>query len=285
LIFIWYQQLTLIMATRFILFLCLAFTLHSCQKNVVTGRKQLILVNEQELQKMSDQQYRAFLSENRVVPSSASKDAEMVRRVGSRIASAISNYLSQNGKSELLQGYKWEFNLVEAKDVNAWCMPGGKVVVYTGLLPVTQNEAGLAVVMGHEIAHAIAQHGNERMSQGLVQQMGGVALSVAVANQPAATQDLFLNAYGIGTTIGGTLPFSRKHELEADRFGLVFDAMAGYNPQEAIPFWERMAKMSAGNKPPEILSTHPSDEHRIEKVKQYVKEAMKYYHPVNQNIK
>ncbi len=273
------------MAFRFILLLSLGLSFYSCQKNLVTGRKQLILVSEPELQKMSDQQYRAFLAENRVVPSSASKDAEMVRRVGSRIATAITNYLAQNGKSELLKGYKWEFNLVEAKDVNAWCMPGGKVVVYTGLLPVTQNEAALAVVMGHEIAHAVAQHGNERMSQGLVQQMGGVALSVAVANQPGATQDLFLNAYGIGTTIGGTLPFSRKHELEADRFGLIFGALAGYNPQEAIPFWQRMAKMSNGNKPPELLSTHPSDENRIDKVKQYVKEAMKYYRPVNQNIK
>lgn len=159
-------------------------------------------------------------------------------------------------------------------------MPGGKVVVYTGLLPVTQNEAALAVVMGHEIAHAIALHGNERMSQGLVQQLGGVALQVAVANKPAETQNLFMTAYGIGSTVGGTLPFSRKQELEADQFGLRFAAMAGYNPQEAIPFWQRMAKAGGGQKPPEILSTHPSDETRINKMQQYVKEAMPYYKPL-----
>ncbi len=170
---------------RNIFLVCSAFLfLNSCQKNSITGRKQLILVSESELQQMSTQQYQSFLSQNKVVPSSASRDAEMVRRVGSRIANAINSFYTRQGKSDLLNGYKWEFNLVDDKAVNAWCMPGGKVVVYTGLLPVTQNESSLAVVMGHEIAHALAQHGNERMSQGLVQQMGGVALSVAVANQP-----------------------------------------------------------------------------------------------------
>ncbi len=256
------------------------FFLTSCQKNSITGRNQLILVSESELQQLSTQQYQSFLGENKVVASAASKEAEMVKRVGSRIAKAVTDFYTQQGKADLLTGYKWEFNLVDDKAVNAWCMPGGKVVVYTGLLPVTQNEASLAVVMGHEIAHALAQHGNERMSQGLVQQMGGMALSVAVANQPAATQDLFLQAYGIGSTVGGTLPFGRKQELEADRYGLIFSAMAGYNPQEAIAFWERMAKVGgSGNKPPEFLSTHPSDETRIKKVREYVKEAMKYYKP------
>jgi predicted Zn-dependent protease len=150
-------------------------------------------------------------------------------------------------------------------------------------MPVARNEAGLAVVMGHEIAHAIARHGNERMSQAMLQQMGGIALSVAVINQPTQTQALFMDAYGLGTTLGGTLPFSRKHELEADRFGLIFAAMAGYDPREAAPFWERMSKMSTGQKPPEIMSTHPSDETRIAKVKEYAQEAMKYYKPaVNQ---
>src|SRR4030095_14667207 len=198
------------------IFLPLSFL--ACKTNSITGRNQLDLVPEAEVQAMALTQYKEFLSKNPVVPS-GNANQEMVRRVGSRLATAVTKYYNEHGAGDELKGYKWEFNLVEAKDVNAWCMPGGKVVVYTGLLPVTQNEAGLAVVMGHEIAHAVAKHGNERMSQGLVQQMGGVALSVAVANQPAATQDLFLNAYGIGTTIGGTLPFSRKHELEADHYG------------------------------------------------------------------
>jgi predicted Zn-dependent protease len=253
--------------------------LFSCQKNTVTGRKQLILLDEKELQQMANNEYRSFLTKNKVVAQGGSRDQEMVTRIGRNIASAVQRFLATQGKSELLQGYQWEFNLVDSKEVNAWCMPGGKVVVYTGILPVARNEAGLAVVMGHEIAHAVARHGNERMSQSMLQQMGGVALSVAVVNQPAQTQSLFMDAYGLGSTLGGTLPFSRKHELEADRFGLIFAAMAGYDPREAAPFWERMSKMSTGQKPPEIMSTHPSDETRIAKVKEYAQEAMKYYKP------
>lgn len=252
----------------------------SCAKNQVTGRKQLILLPETELQNMASQQYKQFLTENKVVATNVNKDAEMVRRVGTRIAYAIGKYYEQQGKGDILNGYQWEFNLIDSKDVNAWCMPGGKVVVYTGLLPVTQNEAALAVVMGHEIAHAIARHGNERMSQGVMQQLGGVALSVAVANKPAETQNLFLQSYGIGSTVLGTLPFSRKQETEADKFGLIFSAMAGYNPNEAIPFWQRMAQVGGGQKPPEFLSTHPSDETRIANMQKFIPEAMKYYKPI-----
>lgn len=251
-----------------------------CAKNQVTGRKQLILLPETELQNMASQQYKQFLTENKVVATNVNKDAEMVRRVGTRIAYAIGKYYEQQGKGDILNGYQWEFNLIDSKDVNAWCMPGGKVVVYTGLLPVTQNEAALAVVMGHEIAHAIARHGNERMSQGVMQQLGGVALSVAVANKPAETQNLFLQSYGIGSTVLGTLPFSRKQETEADKFGLIFSAMAGYNPNEAIPFWQRMAQVGGGQKPPEFLSTHPSDETRIANMQKFIPEAMKYYKPI-----
>jgi predicted Zn-dependent protease len=272
------------MRSTFIL-LVLILSFQSCQKNSITGHNQLILVNESELQEMSSNEYKTFLTQHKVISKGGSNDQEMVTRVGKRISIAVKDFVAKQGKPELLDGYHWEFNLVDEKEVNAWCMPGGKVVVYTALLPVAKNEAGLAVVMGHEIAHAVARHGNERMSQGLMQQMGGIALSVAVANQPSQTQDLFLNAYGIGSTIGGTLPFSRKHELEADRYGLIFAAMAGYNPQEAIGFWERMAKLSASQKPPEILSTHPSDDTRQEKVKIYVKEAMAYYKPENQSGK
>ncbi len=247
-----------------------------CTTNRVTGRKQLSLVPESELQMMANQQYSDFLKENKVLNPSNNTEAAMVKRVGSNIADAITNYYNSTGQGDVLSGYNWEFNLVESGDINAWCMPGGKVVVYTGLLPVTQTEDALAVVVGHEIAHAIAQHGNERMSQQLIQQLGGVALQVAIANQPQQTQNIFMTSYGIGTTVGAILPFSRKEELEADKFGLFFSAMAGYDPQVAIPFWERMAN-SGGAKPPEFLSTHPADDTRIDKLRNIMPEAMKYY--------
>jgi len=265
------------------IFIYLGFSvlMFACSKNPFTGRDQLNLVSDAEIQQMANEEYRATLSKSKVVSPNASKDAEMVSRVGNRIANAVNTYYREKKEANPYSDYKWEFNLVDDKQVNAWCMPGGKVVVYTGLLPVAQNEAALAVVMGHEITHALAKHGNERMSQGMVQQLGGVALAVAVANKPAETQNLFMEAYGIGTTVGAVLPFSRKQELEADHFGLILSAMAGYNPKEAVPFWERMQKMNAGQEPPELLSTHPSDETRIKQVKKYSEEAMKYYRPMN----
>jgi len=253
-----------------------------CTTNKVTGRKQLSLVPESELQMMASQQYDAFLKENKIVSPAQSADAAMVQRVGRNIADAITKNLTSQGQGDLLKGYEWEFNLVDNKDINAWAMPGGKVVVYTGILPVTQNEDALAVVLGHEIAHAIAQHGNERMSQQLVQQLGGMALQVALASKPQQTQDIFLTSYGIGTTVGALLPFSRKEELEADKYGLFFSAMAGYNPQEAIPFWTRMAN-AGGQKPPEFLSTHPADDTRIKKLQAIMPDAMAYYNASNKN--
>src|SRR5882757_4577219 len=194
-----------------IFFLIFSFgLLCSCSHNAITGRNQLSLYPESDIQTMATQQYKQFLTANKVVSqSSGDKDAEMVRRVGQRIASAITNYYAQQGLSKELEGYKWEYNLVDSKEVNAWCMPGGKIVVYTGLLAITQNETALAIVLGHEITHALAKHGNERMSQAMVQQLGGVALSVAVVNQPTETQGLFMNAYGIGSNVGALLPFSR----------------------------------------------------------------------------
>lgn len=270
--------INIIFKNAFLLFWLFLF--FSCTENKVTGRRQLKLLPESQLQSMALQQYNTFLKSNKVIPvSSNNANAEMVQRVGSRIAKAITTYYDNKGKSNILDGFKWEFNLVDDQQVNAWCMPGGKVVVYTGLLPVAKTEAGLAVVMGHEIAHALALHGNERVSQGLLQQFGGVALQVALSDYPAATQSLFLNAYGIGTTVGAILPFSRKHELEADRFGLKFAALAGYDPDEGVALWKRMGEASKGQKPPEILSTHPSDETRIEKMKDYAEEARKYYKP------
>jgi predicted Zn-dependent protease len=264
------------------LFVAASFTI-ACSTNPLTKKSQLTLLPESELQAMGTQQYQQFLSTNRVVSPSNNRDAEMVRRVGQRITRAVETYYAQNGISDKLSGVRWEYNLVDNKAVNAWCMPGGKIVVYTGLLPISQNEAALAVVMGHEVSHALLQHGNQRMSQGLLQQLGGVALSVAVANKPAETQNLFLAAYGAGTTVGVMLPFSRNQELEADRFGLIWTAMAGYNPQEAIPLWERMEAASQGQKPPEFLSTHPSEGKRIDQLQRYMPEAMKYYKPIAKN--
>lgn len=261
------------------LFLITSLTI-ACSKNPITGRNQTKLLPESELRSMAVTEYQQFLSSNKVISSSSNRDAEMVTRVGQRITKAVEDYYAQNGRAEDLEGYQWEYKLVDSKEVNAWCMPGGKIVVYTGLLPITQNEAALAAVIGHEVSHAVFYHGNERMSQGLIQQLGGVALQVAVANKPAATQDLFMNAYGLGSQVGVLLPFSRKHELEADHYGLIFAAMAGYNPQEAINLWERMEKTSAGQTPPEFLSTHPSEGHRIEQLKKYMPEALKYYRPV-----
>jgi predicted Zn-dependent protease len=250
----------------------------ACSTNAVTGRKQLSLLPESQLQEMAVSEYRTFLSQSKVVSASANKDAEMVRRVGSRIANAITQYYTKEGKGSILEGYKWEFNLVDNKDVNAWCMPGGKVVVYTGLLPVAQNEAALAIVLGHEITHAVATHGNERMSQGMVTQGIAVAGDVLTSGN-AQINSIFNTVYGPGSSIGYTLPNSRKQEYEADRFGLIFAAMAGYNPREAIPFWQRMSQ-AGGQKPPEFLATHPSDENRIARLQEYMPEALKYYKPV-----
>ena len=259
-----------------ILFLSIitAFSILSCSTVPLTGRSQLNLIPANEMLSLSYQQYGQFLNENKV--SNDAKNTAMVKRVGTNIQHAVEEYLAQNNLSNRLEGYKWEFNLVEDEQVNAWCMPGGKVVVYTGILPVTKNEIGLAVVLGHEIAHAIAEHGNERMSQGLIQQLGGAALSVALRDKPQLTQDLFLTAYGVGSTVG-ILAYSRTQESEADHLGLIFMAMAGYNPGEAVNFWQRMAEINKGQKPPEFLSTHPSDETRINDIKNWLPDALKYY--------
>jgi predicted Zn-dependent protease len=252
-----------------------------CVLNLVTGRKQLSLINNSELRLMATNEYRAFLSENKVLNSGNSRDAAMVDRVGARISNSISKFYDSPEKKSVLEGYNWEFNTIDDKKViNAWCMPGGKVAVYTGLLAVTQNETALAIVMGHEIAHSIAKHGNERMSQAMVQQLGGMALEVALAQKPQETKDLFMMTYGIGSEVGAMLPWSRQQETEADQYGLIFSAMAGYDPPEAIPFWQRMSA-AGGESPPEFLSTHPSDETRLRKIKQFMPEALKYYTPRN----
>ncbi|RZM03801.1 MAG: M48 family peptidase [Pedobacter sp.] len=251
-----------------------------CSTDPVTGRSGLKLLPESELQSMAVTEYQQFLTQNKVVAAGASKDAEMVTRVGQRITRAVEAYYADKGLSSNLAGYQWEYKLVQSDQVNAWCMPGGKIVVYTGLLPITQNEAALAAVMGHEVSHAIFNHGNERMSQGMVQQGLGEALSVALSSKPAATQALFNGAYGVLSNTAVILPFSRNHELEADKYGLIWTAMAGYNPQEAINLWKRMEAASNGQKPPEFLSTHPSEGRRIAQLEKQMPEALKYYKPV-----
>jgi predicted Zn-dependent protease len=244
------------------------------EKVPITGRKQISLVQEDELIGMSLTQYQKFLSEHRPLPDSDPRQ-QLVKKVGFKIQNAVSDFMKQKGLSERLKGYKWEFNTVEDPTVNAWCMPGGKVVVYSGLLPVTQDEASLAMVMGHEIAHAVARHGNERMSQGLIVEAGGLALQVALAQKPESTQNIFLQSYGITSQLG-MLKYSRTHESEADKLGMVFAALAGYDPNVALAFWQRMAAQSK-EQPLEILSTHPSDETRIKDIKKFIPEAMKYY--------
>ena len=253
----------------------LLLLLSGCSEVEITGRKQFNIVPDSTMNSMSFQSYGEFLSNSKL--STNAEQTQMVKRIGGRIQNAVEQYCTNNNIKDLLAGYEWEFNLVEDHNVNAWCMPGGKVVVYTGILPVTQGETGLAVVMGHEIAHAFAKHGAERMSQGLVVELGGVALSTALKNQPEQTKNLFMQSYGIGTQVGVLLPYSRLHENEADHLGLVFMAMAGYNPEEAISFWQRMAAQKTGAKPLEFLSTHPADQTRIQNLKDLLPDAMKYY--------
>jgi len=258
----------LLFSATFIVFI------ESCSVVPLTGRKQLNLMPESEMIAMGFTGYSDFMKEN--PPSTDKANAAMVKEVGGKIAAAVTKYFADNNLSDRLEGYKWEFNLVNDSAANAWCMPGGKVVVYSGILPLTVDKNGLAVVMSHEIAHAVARHGNERMSQEMLTQMGGMALSEAVKTKPQETQNIFMSAYGIGSQVGVMLPYSRSHELEADKLGLIFMAMAGYDPQSAIPFWERMAA-NGGAKPPEFLSTHPADQTRINKIKAAMPEAQKYY--------
>ncbi len=261
-IYVWPVILTLLFLT-------------ACSTVPLTGRKQLHMIPSSQMLALSDQEYDQFLHEHKI--STDKQATQMVKRVGKRIQQAVTKYLAEHNRADLLEGYDWEFNLVEDKQANAWCMPGGKVVVYTGILPITKDETGLAVVMGHEIAHAIAEHGAERMSQELIRQLGGVALTVALQEKPEETKALWLTAYGVGTQVGVMLPYSRLHESEADHLGLIFMAMAGYNPEKAIEFWQRMEKLSAAPPVPEFLSTHPSHETRIQQLKSWLPEAMKYY--------
>lgn len=224
--------------------LLLILFLVSCSKVPLTGRRQAAFIPSGQLNSLSTNSYRQTISESRL--STNQQQVQMVRKVGNDIAMAVEKYLKENGYEDMIKDFSWEFNLIDDPSVNAWCMPGGKVAFYTGILPICKDETGIAVVMGHEIAHAVAKHGNERMTQGLAQQGLGMGLQLALRDQPAQTQSIFMTAFGVTSAVGVMLPFSRKHESEADRMGLKFMAMAGYDPKEAPKFWERMAGMSKG---------------------------------------
>ena len=248
-----------------------------CTSVPITGRKQLNMVPDSFINSMALQEYNAFLQADTTKLSNNASQTAMVQRVGRSIADAVEKYMRDNGMYDQIAGYQWEFNLVENDEKNAWCMPGGKVVVYTGILPIAQDDTGLAVVMGHEIAHAIAKHGSERMSQQIMATAGGVALDVALDEQSSETKELFLTAYGVGASVAVLLPYSRTHEKEADHLGMIFMGIAGYDPREAIDFWERMAADSEGGSVPEFLSTHPASQSRIENIRSHLPEAMMYY--------
>lgn len=256
----------------------LLLVVFGCAKVPITGRSQLNLVSSGEMLAMSEQQYTQFLQEH--PPSKDAAGQAQVKRVGTRIQKAVEAFMKEKNMADRLKDYEWQFNLVDDKQVNAWCMPGGRVVVYSGLLPVAKDDAGLAVVMGHEIAHAVAEHGAERMSQSMVASLGQVALSEALKTHPTQTQNMWMQAYGIGAQYGALLPFGRTQESEADRLGIVFMAIGGYDPHAAVDFWKRMAAAKqAGSAPPEWMSTHPADETRIKKLQEEIPEAMKYYKP------
>ncbi len=250
---------------KIILILALFLGVASCKTNPFTGKKVLNFYGNSQIFPMAFAQYNQFLEENKVIENTA--EAKMITKVGQRISSAAERWLSANGYQGYLKDYKWEYNLVKDETINAWCMPGGKIVFYTGILPICQGETGVAVVMGHEVAHALADHGAQRMSAGTLQQLGAVAGNVII--QDDQKRNIFNQAYGIGSQVGVMLPFSRSHETEADRIGLQIMAIAGYDPDEAADLWKRMKAASGGQAPPEFLSTHPSNETRIENLTEW----------------
>lgn len=243
----------------------------ACATNPFTGKSTLALVPDSQILPSAFSQYSAFLKENKVITGTA--DAQRVRTVGMRIKGAAEKWLAANGQSDYLNNYQWEYNLVDSKEVNAWCMPGGKIVFYSGILPITQDDAGMAVVMGHEVSHALLNHGQQRMSADVLTQLGAVGVGAAVGNKSEATQQIAMQAYGAGAQFGALLPFSRSHESEADKIGLTLMAIAGYNPDTAVAFWQRMAAKSSGQAPPEFMSTHPSDATRIANIKAMIPQA------------
>ncbi|WP_111709349.1 M48 family metallopeptidase [Lutibacter citreus] len=246
----------------------------SCSTVPITGRKRINFVSDAEVLPTSFEQYAGFLKENKI--STDLKTTNEIQSVGVRISKAVDKFMRANNMVSEADSYRWEFNLIDDPTVNAWCMPGGKVVFYTGILPMCANTDGIAAVMGHEVAHAFAKHGQERMSTGTLMQLGGTAVALGTANKDAKSQEIWNTAFGLGAQYGIMLPFSRNHETEADKLGMVFMIMAGYNPQEAVNVWIRMSqRASAGEAPPEFMSTHPSNESRIKNLKAFLPEAVK----------
>jgi len=256
-----------------LLFLAFLFTV-SCAVVPMTGRKQFVAIPSSQMITLSGESYSQVLAEGKLSPNTSYVNS--VRKVGERLTVAVEAYLKQNNLASATQGYQWQYNVLVSEELNAWCMPGGQIAFYEGIMPVCKDENGIAVVMGHEIAHAVAQHGNERMSQQLAIQMGGIALSEALKTQKQETIDLAMLAFGVGAKVGVELPYSRTHETEADELGLYFMAMAGYDPQTAPAFWERMEAKSA-SRPPEFLSTHPDPSNRTANLKRIMPKAMEYY--------
>jgi predicted Zn-dependent protease len=246
----------------------------SCAIVPFTGRKQFTAIPSSQMLSLSADSYAQVLKDNKL--SQNQYYVSHVRQVGSRLTAAVEKYMKDNSLESSIEGYAWQYNVLVSKELNAWCMPGGQIAFYEGIMPVCEDDNGIAVVMGHEIAHAVAQHGNERMSQQLVVQMGGVALSEALQTQKETTQQLALLAFGVGTQLGVELPYSRTHESEADELGLYFMAMAGYNPQTASAFWERMQALGSTS-PPEFLSTHPAPANRIRDINKHMAKALGYY--------
>jgi len=251
------------------------FVCYGCSSVPLTGRKQFSIIPASEMNSLAATSYKETLATSTL--STNVEQTDMIKRTGSRISKAVEQYLRDNNRSAAISGFQWEFNLIDDPSVNAWCMPGGRVAFYTGILPICQNEAGIAVVMGHEIAHAVANHSGERMTHQLMTQLGGTGLSMALQEKPQMTQQIALSVFGVGSQVVAVLPYSRKHEFEADKMGLIFMAMAGYDPHEAPKFWERMKAASGGSAPPQFLSTHPSDTKRISELQAAIPEAMKYY--------
>tara|TARA_R110002050_G_scaffold109796_4_gene221178 strand:+ start:23104 stop:23967 length:864 start_codon:yes stop_codon:yes gene_type:complete len=250
---------SLLIMKKVILIVAIFLSVSACKTNPFTGKKMLNMFPNSQIFPTAFAQYDQFLTENKTVENTS--EARMITTVGQRIASAAERWLSANGYPGYLKDYKWEYHLVQDETVNAWCMPGGKIVFYTGILPICQGETGVAVVMGHEVAHALADHGAQRMSAGTLQQLGAVAGNIAIKDEQ--TRNTFNQAYGLGSQLGVMLPFSRSHETEADRIGLQIMAIAGYNPEEAAELWKRMKANSGGQTPPEFMSTHPSNDTRI----------------------
>lgn len=250
--------------------------LSSCTSVPITGRKRIALLPSSNLVTMALESYQTLLKKSKL--STDRHQVAAVRKVGNRIAKAAETFMREEGLQRQLKNFKWEFNLIDDnKTINAFCMPGGKVAVYTGILPIAKDETGLAVIMGHEVAHAIAKHGNERMSQMLLVQLGGVALDVAIKNKPDETRNMFRLAYGIGAQLGLLLPYSRTHESEADHIGLILMARAGYDPVAAPSFWQRMSKIGGGKRPPQFLSTHPSPLKRVKRLQKLIPDVRTKY--------